>query len=73
MDGERVEYLEAMRFTQWFNLLAAPAAVVPVSLSPEGLPIAMQIAGRPYEDELILTVAGVIDQEFGYRIPPMAS
>ena len=34
----QVEYLDAMRYTQWFNLLAAPAAVVPVGRSPEGLP-----------------------------------
>ncbi len=36
IDGEPVEYLDAMRYSQWFNLLAAPAAVVPVGRSPEG-------------------------------------
>ena len=34
VDGQRVEYLDAMRYTQWFNLLGAPAAVVPVGRSP---------------------------------------
>ena len=37
IDGQQVEYLDAMRYSQWFNLLAAPAAVVPVGRSPEGL------------------------------------
>jgi amidase len=69
IDGREVEYLDAMRYTQWWNLLGAPAAVVPVSSSPEGLPIGVQIMARPYEDEIALDVAGVIDAAFGYRRP----
>ena len=72
IEGERVTYLEAMRFMQWFNLLGAPAAVVPVSRSSTGLPIGVQIAGTPYADELVLTVAGVLDSTFGYTPPPFA-
>lgn len=72
IEGERVTYLEAMRFMQWFNLLGAPAAVVPVSRSSTGLPIGVQIAGMPYADELVLTVAGELDSSFGYTPPPCA-
>jgi len=72
IDGQTVEYLDAMRYSQWFNLLAAPAAVVPVGRSPEGLPIGVQIVGRPFEDEIVLKVASVIDHEFGYVPPPIA-
>lgn len=71
IDGKRVEYLDAMRYTQWFNLLAAPAAVVPVSRSAEGLPIGVQVAGRPYADEEVLAVAAAIEEEYGYVPPPM--
>ncbi len=39
IDGQSVAYLDAVRHTQWFNVLAAPAVVVPVGRSPEGLPI----------------------------------
>jgi amidase len=69
IDGREVEYLDAMRYTQWWNLLGAPAAVVPVGRSPEGLPVGVQIMARPYEDEIALDVAGVIDSAFGYRRP----
>ena len=72
IDGRSVEYLDAMRYTQWFNALACPAAVVPVAASPEGLPIGVQIVARPFEDEIALGVAGVVDAAFGYRPPPMA-
>ena len=70
VEGQRVGYLDAMRYSQWFNLLAAPAAVVPVGQSPEGLPIGVQVVARPFEDEVALGVAAVIDREFGYRVPP---
>jgi amidase len=72
VDGQRVEYLDAWCYTQWFNALAAPAAIVPVGKSNEGLPIGVQIAARPFEDELALGVAAVVDAAFGYCAPPMA-
>ena len=72
IDGHTVEYLDAVRHTQWFNTLAAPAAVVPVGRSPEGLPIGVQIVARPFEDEIALGVASVLDAAFGYRPPSMA-
>ncbi len=72
VQNQTVTYLDAMRFTQWFNLLAAPAAVIPIAKSPEGLPIGVQLAGLPYTDETVLTVANLLDHEFGYTPPPIA-
>jgi amidase len=72
VDGKTVEYLDAVRYTQWFNALGAPAAVVPVSASVEGLPIGVQIAARPFEDEVALGIAEIVDKAFGYKPPPMA-
>ncbi len=72
IEGRKAEYFEAMRFTQWFNLLGAPAAVVPVGKSEEGLPIGVQIAARPYWDEEVLSIAEMLDEDFGYQPPPMA-
>ena len=72
VEGQAVEYLDAVRFTEWFNALAAPAAVVPVGRSLEGLPIGVQIVARPFEDETALGVAAVVDAAFGYKPPPLA-
>jgi amidase len=72
IEGRTVEYLDAVRHTQWFNALAAPAAVVPVGFSAEGLPIGVQIAARPFQDETALGIAAIVDEAFGYRPPPMA-
>ncbi|HEY1256714.1 MAG TPA: amidase [Terracidiphilus sp.] len=72
IDGRIVEYLDAMRYTQWFNALAAPAVVIPVGQTLNGLPIGVQIVARPFEDETALGVASFVDAAFGYRPPPMA-
>jgi amidase len=72
VESQQVEYLDAVRHTQWFNVLAAPAVVVPVGRSPEGLPIGVQVVARPFEDETALGIASVIDSAFGFRPPPLA-
>jgi Asp-tRNA(Asn)/Glu-tRNA(Gln) amidotransferase A subunit family amidase len=72
IDGREVEYLDAMRYTQWFNVLATPAVVVPVGQSDEGLPIGVQIAARPYQDEVALGIAAIVDEAFGHQTPPIA-
>jgi amidase len=68
----QIGYLDSMRYAQWFNILGAPAAVVPISQTSTGLPVNVQIAGRPFEDERVLAIAAVLDREFGYRVPPVA-
>src|SRR3984885_12408640 len=71
VEGQQVRYLDAMRYTQWFNLLGAPAAVVPVGWSPEGLPIGVQIVGRPFEDGRVLGIAAAVEATYGYKAPPL--
>ena len=62
VDGQTVKYLDAMSYTQWWNIMGNPAAVVPVGRSPEGLPIGVQVVGRPWEEELVLRVAGEVER-----------
>ncbi len=77
VDGKTVDYLDAWSYTEFFNLLGTPAVVVPVDLSPEGLPIGVQIVGRPWEEEQVLAVAAALEKEIDSpsrfsRMPPMA-
>ncbi len=65
-------YRDTMRFSQWLNLAGFPGASVPVSLSNEGLPVGVQVIGRPFEDELVLAVAEAIEQARGpWQWPPI--
>jgi amidase len=71
VEGQPVKYLDAWSYCEWFNLLGFPAAVVPVGKSAEGLPIGVQIVGRPWEEEMVLTVAAEIERAGGgWREPP---
>jgi Asp-tRNA(Asn)/Glu-tRNA(Gln) amidotransferase A subunit family amidase len=73
VEGKTVHYLDAWSYAEFFNLLGNPAAVVPVSHSSEGLPIGVQIVGRPWEEEQVLSVAAVLEADCGaWKIPPIA-
>jgi Asp-tRNA(Asn)/Glu-tRNA(Gln) amidotransferase A subunit family amidase len=65
VEGQTVKYLDAWSYCEWFNVLGFPAVVVPMGLSDEGLPIGIQIAGRPWEEELVLAVAAALEKERG--------
>ena len=72
IEGKIVKYLDAWSYCEWFNLLGFPAVVVPMGRSPEGLPIGVQIVGRPWEEELVLAVAAVLEEARGpWQAPPM--
>lgn len=73
IEGKTVEYFDAWSYTEWFNLLGTPAVSVPVGSSKEGLPIGVQISARPWEEELVLSVAEVLEKECGgWQRPPLA-
>jgi Asp-tRNA(Asn)/Glu-tRNA(Gln) amidotransferase A subunit family amidase len=72
VNGRTVQYLEAMSYAQWANILGLPAVVVPVAKSREGLPIGVQVIGRPWEEEVVLAVGAEIEHACGgWQEPPM--
>src|SRR5580693_7635475 len=65
-------YRTSMRHSQWLNLAGCTGASVPVGVCPEGLPIGVQVIGRPHEEELVLAVAERIEQARGpWQAPPL--
>jgi Asp-tRNA(Asn)/Glu-tRNA(Gln) amidotransferase A subunit family amidase len=70
--GEKECYRETMRFSQWLNLTGFPGAAVPVGMSSEGLPIGVQVIGRPWEEGPVLAVAEAIERGRGaWQWPPI--
>ena len=65
IDGSTVSYPRAFSYCQTFNLLGNPAVVAPVGRSPEGLPIGVQMVGRPYEDRRLLALARGLEESLG--------
>ena len=71
IEGQEIEYLAAFSYTMTYNLLGLPAAVVPC-VAREGLPIGVQIIGRPFEEESVLAVAALLEESLGgYQRPPI--
>lgn len=72
VEGKIVKYLDAWSYCEWFNLLGFPAAVVPMGYSGDGLPIGVQIVGQPWEEEVVLAIAALLEQERGpWKAPPV--
>ncbi len=73
VEGKTVQYLDAWSYSEWFNLLGFPSAVVPMGYSEEGMPIGVQIVGRPWQEERVLAVAAKVEKERGpWPAPPLA-
>jgi len=69
--GQPHNYRDTMRFCQWLNLVGLPGLSLPMGRSPEGLPINIQLIARPYEENLLLSVAAHLEQARGpWQAPP---
>ncbi len=60
------------RYTLPFNVLGWPAIVVPVGLTGDGLPLGLQLAGRPWDEAAVLRAARVVERDGPWqgRRPP---
>jgi Asp-tRNA(Asn)/Glu-tRNA(Gln) amidotransferase A subunit family amidase len=58
-------YRETMRASQWLNLVGFPGMSVPAGFSATGLPIGVQLIGRPHEEELLLEIAATTEEDRG--------
>src|SRR5215472_10101292 len=63
-------YRNQLRFTQPFNATGQPAMAIPTALASDGLPISMQIVGRPFDEATVLRVAASYEAMRGPLSPP---
>ncbi len=70
-ESHAADYQRTMSYCQHYNLLGNPAAVVPVTWSSEGLPIGIQIVGRPYRENEVLAAAEILQTAFAWKEPPL--
>jgi Asp-tRNA(Asn)/Glu-tRNA(Gln) amidotransferase A subunit family amidase len=68
--GQTLSTFRAFSYCQAFNVFDLPVAVVPAGRSAEGLPIGVQIIGRPFEEENVLAAAAVVEKALGGWQPP---
>ncbi|MFL6574771.1 MAG: amidase [Burkholderiales bacterium] len=71
--GERMPRMLAdlTRLTRWVNYLGLPALVVPCGFDSRGLPLSVQLVGRPFSEALLLAVGGAYQRatDWHRRVP----
>lgn len=75
IDGKTIEGpLPLSRLTNPFNVTGSPAIAVPCGFSRNGLPLGLQLAGRPFADGLVLAAAHAYERaaKWYLRTPSLA-
>lgn len=60
--GGTMGTFRAFSYAQAFNVFDLPVATVPAGRSNDGLPIGVQIVGRPFAEEMVLRAAEIIEE-----------
>ncbi|MGE0224866.1 MAG: amidase [Acetobacteraceae bacterium] len=71
--GTERRFMAVSSNTRPFNYLGLPAVSAPCGLDPNGCPIGLQIAGRPFAEARVLKVADAYqrDTDWHRRLPPI--
>jgi amidase len=60
--SDPVETYPAFSYTFAYNLTGWPAAVVRAGTSSQGLPLGVQVIGRPWREDVVLALVGAIER-----------
>lgn len=70
-DSKPIGLFEAMMPSSVFNFLGLPGITIPFGVTEGGLPVGIQLVGRPYEDELLIELAIRLEEARGqFPSPP---
>ena len=64
--GDSISSVSAVQ-TSPFNATGHPAISVPVGLAPDGLPLSVQLVGRPFDEPGLLRVARAVERLSGWE------
>ncbi|HXW26513.1 MAG TPA: Asp-tRNA(Asn)/Glu-tRNA(Gln) amidotransferase subunit GatA [Xanthobacteraceae bacterium] len=67
--GDPVEMYLNDVFTVTVNMAGLPGIVVPAGLDGQGLPLGLQLIGRPFDEETLFSLAAVIERAAGRFAP----
>jgi amidase len=65
VEGKQIGLFQAGMPAVVANVLGLPAVTIPMAVSSAGVPIGVQLMGRPFEDELLLGIAIRLEQARG--------
>jgi amidase len=64
VQGTTMGTFRAFSYAQAFNVFDLPVVTVPAGHSRDGLPIGVQIVGRPFAEEMVLAAAEIAEQVY---------
>ncbi len=68
-----INVFRAFSYAQTFNVFDLPVVTVPVGRSRDGLPIGVQIVGRPFEEAVVLAAASLVEESLGgWQMPKIS-
>jgi len=68
--GQDVSIFPAFGYSQTYNVFDLPSVSVPTGLSEHGMPVGVQIIGRPFAEEHVLAAAKAVEQALGgWQLP----
>lgn len=71
VSGRGVSTFKAFGPAQFCNVFDLPAVCVPIGRTREGLPVGVQLVGRPFEETFVLAAAALVERALGgFRPPP---
>ncbi|HXT65053.1 MAG TPA: amidase [Pyrinomonadaceae bacterium] len=65
IDGTYANVFRAFSYSQTFNVFGLPSVAVPAGKTSTGLPIGVQVVGRPFEELMVLAAAAIIEEALG--------
>jgi amidase len=72
--GSSISIFRAFSHAQAFNVFDFPAATVSAGRSSDGLPIGVQIVGRPHDEKTVLLATSIIEEALGgWQMPALMS
>ncbi len=73
VSGKSISAFRAFSYSQTFNVLGLPSLAVPAGRTANGLPIGVQVVGRPFEERTVLSAGAIIEAALGTHasgVPP---
>lgn len=71
VNGKQVPTTDQLFWAGFSNVVYLPSTVAPAGLTPEGLPVGVQIVGPQYGDRTCIQLARLLEEEYqGFAPPP---
>jgi amidase len=70
-EEQELSIFRAFSYSQAFNVYGLPSVSVPAGRTRRGLPVGVQIIGRPFAEESVLAAAAIVEDALGGWTAPM--